>query len=111
MYELSTTQDVPDSFQVATAKDPCNCEENDGLPDSIQMAIAKESANEEDDNSNISDPFKCDIIPDVSSAEDETASMMYLKRNQEPSLRFWEGAAFYKTEMLLNNSCIQAENF
>jgi hypothetical protein len=24
MYELSTTQGVPDSFQIATAKDPCN---------------------------------------------------------------------------------------
>jgi hypothetical protein len=24
MYELSTTQGVPDSFQVITAKDPCN---------------------------------------------------------------------------------------
>jgi hypothetical protein len=46
MHELLTIQGVPDSFQVATAKDPCNYEVNDGVPDSIQVEIAKECSNE-----------------------------------------------------------------
>jgi hypothetical protein len=91
MYELSTTQGVHDSFQVATEKDPCNYEVNDGVPDSIQVAKTKESSNEEVDNSDNINPFKHDIMPGVSSDEDETASMMYLKRNPDPSLRLWGG--------------------
>jgi hypothetical protein len=106
MYELSTTKGVPDSFQFATSKYRCNYEVNDCVPYSIQVANPKESSNKEVDNSNISNPFKCDILPDVTSDEDETASMGYSKRNPYTSLRFWEGVAFYKTEMALNNSCI-----
>jgi hypothetical protein len=79
---------IPLDSRVATAKDPCNYYEvNDGVPNSIQVETAKESSNEEVDKNNNSDPFKCDILPDVSSGEDETASMKYLKRNSDPSLR------------------------
>jgi hypothetical protein len=102
MYELSITQDVHDSFQYTAAKYPCNYEVNDGIPDSIQVATAKDSSNEEIDNSNNSDPFNCDIMPS-SSDEVETASTKYFKRKPDPSLRYWKVVDFYKTERALNN--------
>jgi hypothetical protein len=46
-----------------------------------------------------------------SSDEDESASIKYLKRNPDPSLRSWDGVSFYNTERTLNNACIRAENF
>jgi hypothetical protein len=46
-----------------------------------------------------------------SSDEDESASIKYLKRNPDRSLRSWDGVSFYNTEMTLNNACIRAENF
>jgi hypothetical protein len=48
MYEFSAIQDVPDSFQIATAKDPYNYEVNGGVPDSIQVGTSKECPNEEE---------------------------------------------------------------
>jgi hypothetical protein len=42
---------IPDSFQVATAKDTCKYEVNGGVPDIIHAATARESSNEEVDNS------------------------------------------------------------
>jgi hypothetical protein len=68
------------------------------------------SSNDEVDNSDSSDPFKCYIMPDMSSDDDETASIKYLKRNPDTSLRYWEGVAFYNTERALNHSCIWGEN-
>jgi hypothetical protein len=41
MYELSTINGAPDSFQVATAKDPCKYEVNGGVTDSIHAVTAK----------------------------------------------------------------------
>jgi hypothetical protein len=70
------------------------------------VATAKDSTNEEFDNSDNSN-----IMPDVLSDEGETASMKYLQRKPDPSLRYWEGVAFYKTERALNNSCIRVEIF
>jgi hypothetical protein len=89
MYEFSTTQGVPHSFQVATAKYHCNYEVNDGVPDSIQVATAKDSSNEDVDNSKNSDPFNCNIMPDVSSDEDETASIKY-SPSVELYLKVWD---------------------
>jgi hypothetical protein len=110
-FQFSTTQGAPDSFKVATAKDPNNYEVNDDVvPDTIQLATAKNSSNEDMDKSDNSDTFQCDIMP-YSSGEDESASLKYLKRNPDPSLRYWEGVAFYKTERAFNNSCIRADNF
>jgi hypothetical protein len=103
MYELSTIQVVPDSFQVATAKDPCNYGANGGVPDSsIQVATAKESPNTEGDNSG---PYQCDIMPS-SPNEDETASIVYLKKNPDPSLTYWDGVTFHKSENALNDSLL-----
>jgi hypothetical protein len=65
MYELSTTQGVHDSLQVTTEKYPCNYEINDGATDIIQVATSKDSSSEEVDNIDNSDPFKCDLMPDV----------------------------------------------
>jgi hypothetical protein len=110
-FQVSTTHGVPDSFQVASAKDPSNYEVNyDAVTDSIQLATANNSSNENMDNSDNSNLFQCDIMPS-SSDEGETASIKYLKRNHDPSLRYWEDVAFFKTERALNNSCIQEENF
>jgi hypothetical protein len=75
------------------------------------VATAEDALNEAVKNSDNTDPFNCGIMHDVSSDEDETASIKYLKRNPYPSLRYWEDVAFYKTERALNNSCIRAENF
>jgi hypothetical protein len=66
--------------------------------------------NDETDKSDKSDPFHCDIMPS-SSDEDKSASIKYLKRNPDPSLRSWDGVSFYNTERTLNNVCIRAENF
>jgi hypothetical protein len=44
------------------------------------------------------------------SDEDESASIKYLKKNPDPSLRYWDGVDFYITERALNNARIQAEN-
>jgi hypothetical protein len=52
------------------------------------VATSKVSSNQEVDNI---DQINCDIMLDVSSDEDETASIKYLKRNPDPSLRYWEG--------------------
>jgi hypothetical protein len=70
------------------------------------------SSNSNEDIYNIDniDPFHCDIMPS-SSDEDENVSIKYLKRNHDPSLRYWEGVFFYKTERELNNSCIRADEF
>jgi hypothetical protein len=46
-----------------------------------------------------------------SSEEDELASIKYLKRHPDPSLRSWDGASFYNTERTLNNACIRADNY
>jgi hypothetical protein len=78
MYELSITQGLSESFQVATAKEPINHEVNDSVvPDSIQLTTSKDSSNSSNEdigNSNNSDPFQCDIMPS-SYDEDETASI------------------------------------
>jgi hypothetical protein len=74
------------------------------------VATSKDYSIEDFDNSDNNKPFKCDTMHS-SSDEDETASIQYLKRNLDPSLRYWEGVAFYKTERSLNNACIWAENF
>jgi hypothetical protein len=66
--------------------------------------------NDDTDKSDNSDRFNCDITPS-SSDENESASIKYLKRYPDPSLRSWDGASFYNTERTLNNACIRAENF
>jgi hypothetical protein len=106
-YELSTIHGLPGSFQVATAKDPCNYEVNGVVPDIILVATSNESPNEEVDNN---DPYQCDIMPS-SSDEDETASITYLKKNQDPSLDYWEGVAFHKSYKALSNSLIWADHY
>jgi hypothetical protein len=96
-FQLSTNQGVPDSLQIATVKDPNNYEVNEDIvSDSIQLASGKNSSNEDMEKSYNSDPFHCDIMPS-SSDEDESASIKYLKKNHDPSLRYWDGVAFYKT--------------
>jgi hypothetical protein len=46
-----------------------------------------------------------------SSDEDESASIKYLKKNHDPSLRYWDSVALYKTERELNNACSRADNY
>jgi hypothetical protein len=99
MYHLSITQGVsnshptltnhgvPGSFQFSTAKDPNNSGVVEyGVPDSILLASGMNSTNDETDKSDYSDHFHCDIMSS-SSDEDESASIKYLKRNPDPSLR------------------------
>jgi hypothetical protein len=99
MHQLSITQGVsnrhptltspgvPDSFQLSTAKDPNNYGVvRDGVPVSILLASGMNLPNDDTNKSDNSDPFHCDIIPS-SYHEDESASLKYLKRNPDPSLR------------------------
>jgi hypothetical protein len=46
-----------------------------------------------------------------SSDEDESASIKYLMRHPDPSIRSWDSVSFYNTERTLNNACIGADNF
>jgi hypothetical protein len=108
---ILTTQGLPDSFQLSTAKDPNTYElEEDGVPDIILLASGMNLQNNDTDKSDNSDPFHCDIMPS-SSDEDESASIKYLKKNPGLSLRSWDGVRFYNTERTLNSACIRAENF
>jgi hypothetical protein len=102
---------VPDSFQLSTAKDPNNYGvPKDGVPDSILLASGMNPPNYDTDKSDNSDLFHCDSMPS-SSDEDESASIKYLKRYPDSSLRSWDGVSFYNTKRTLNNACIRAENF
>jgi hypothetical protein len=106
-----TDPGVPDSFKRSTAKDPNNYEVvEDGVSVSILLASGMNSPNDDMDKSDNSDPFHCDIMPS-SSDEDKSASIKYLKRNPDPSIRSWDGVCFYNTERTLNNACIRADNF
>jgi hypothetical protein len=78
MYELSIIQGA-ESFQIATAKDPCNCVENDGVPDSIKVATPKDSSNEEVENSNNSGPIKCDIMPSLYNNKGALFKCVYMQ--------------------------------
>jgi hypothetical protein len=83
------------------------------VPDSIVLASGTNlpnPPNDDTDKSDNSDPFHCDIMPS-SSDKDESASIKYLKRHPDPSLRSWDGVSFYNTERTLNNACIRGENF
>jgi hypothetical protein len=84
MYELSIIQGVPNSFQVATAKYPCNYQVNGSVQVSIQVSTATECPNEElleGASINNSYPYQSNITP--SSYEPEY--MTYLKINPDPS--------------------------
>jgi hypothetical protein len=106
-----TNHGVPDSFQLSTAKEPNHYGvPEDGLPDSYSLVSVMNPPNDDTYKSDNSDPLNCDIMPS-SSDEDESASIKYLKRHTDPSLRSWDGASFYNTERTLNNTCIRAENF
>jgi hypothetical protein len=106
-----TNHGVPDSFQLSTAKDPKHYGlPEDGLPDSYSLVSGMNLPNDDTDRSDNSDRFNCDSMPS-SSYEDESASIKYLKRHLDPSLRSWDGASFYNTERTLNNACIRAENY
>jgi hypothetical protein len=108
---LLTNHGVPDSFQTSTAKDPKHYGlPKDGLSDRYPLVLGMNPSHDDTDISENSDPFNCDILPS-SSDEDESASIKYLKRHPDPSLRSWDGASFYKTEKTLNNACIRAENY
>jgi hypothetical protein len=110
-HPLSTNHGVPYSFQPSTAKDPKHYGlPKDGLSDRYPLVLGMNPSNDDTDISENSDPFNCDILPS-SSDEDESASIKYLKRHPDPSLRSWDGASFYKTEKTLNNACIRAENY
>jgi hypothetical protein len=106
IHPTLTNHGVPDSFRLSTAKDPNNYGvPEDGVPDSILLASGMNPPNDDTDKSDNSDPFHCDIMPS-SSDEDESASIKYLKRNPDPSLRSWDGVSFYNTERTLNNAYI-----
>jgi hypothetical protein len=108
---MSTTHGLPDSFQLSTAKDSNNYEvKEDGVPDSIVLASGMNSPNDDMDKSDNIDPFHCGIMPS-SSDEDESASIKYLKKHPDPSLRSWDRVHFYNSERTLNNACIRTENF
>jgi hypothetical protein len=110
---LTSIQGVPDSFKLSTSKDPNNYGvPEDGVPDSIVLVYGTNLPNlpnDDIDKSDNSDPFHCDSMPS-SSKEGESASIKYLKRHPDPSLRSWDGVSFYNTEWTLNNACIRAEN-
>jgi hypothetical protein len=106
-----TYHGVPDSFQLPTAKDPKHYGVlEDGLPDGYSLVSGMNPPNDDTDKSDYSGHFNCDIMPS-SSDEDESASIKYLKRHPDPSLRSWDGAFFYNTERTLNNACVRADNF
>jgi hypothetical protein len=109
-----TNHGVPDRFELSTAKDPDNYGvPKDGVPDSIILASRTNlpnPLNDDTDKSDNIDPFHCNIIPS-SSDEDGSASIKYLKRHPDPSLRSWDCVSFYNTETTLNIACIMAENF
>jgi hypothetical protein len=110
-HPLLTNHGVPDSFQPSTAKDPKHYGlPKDGLSDRYPLVLGMNPSNDDTDISENSDPFNCYILPS-SSDEDESASIKYLKRHPDPSLRSWDGASFYNTEKTLNNACIRAENY
>jgi hypothetical protein len=69
------------------------------------LASGTNLPNDDTEKSDNSDPFHCDIMPS-SSDEDESASIKYLKRHPDKSLRSWDGVSFYNTERTLNNACI-----
>jgi hypothetical protein len=105
-----TNHGVPYSFQISTAKDPKNYGvPEDGLPDSYSLVSGMNPPNDNTDKSDNSERFNCDIMPS-SSDEDESASIKYLKRHPDPSLRSWDGASFYNTERTINNACIRVGN-
>jgi hypothetical protein len=111
IHPLLTNHGVPDSFQLSTDKDPKHYGlPEDGLPDRYSLVSGMNPSNDDTDISDNSDCFNCDIMP-TSSDEDESASIKYLKRHPDPSLRSWDGASFYNTERTLNNACIRAENY
>jgi hypothetical protein len=56
MYYLSILDGLPNSFQVATTKDPCNYQVNDihgDVPDSIRVTAKDLKNDEAKDTSNI----------------------------------------------------------
>jgi hypothetical protein len=114
IHPTLTNHGVPDSFQLSTAKDPNNYGvPEDGVPDSIVLVSGMNLPNPpnyDTDKSDNSDPFHCNIMPS-SSDEDESASIKYLKRHPDPSLRSWDSVYVYNTERTLNNVCIRYENF
>jgi hypothetical protein len=102
---MLTTQGLPDSFQLSTAKDPNNYGvKKDGVPENILLASGMNSSNDDMDKSENSDPFHCDTMPS-SSDEDELESIKYLKKNTDPLLRSWDSVHFYNTERALDNAC------
>jgi hypothetical protein len=106
-----TSHGVPDSFQPSTAKDPKHYGlPKDGLSDRFPLVLGMNPAHDNTDTSENSDPLNYDILPS-SSDEDASASIKYLKKHPDPSLRSWDGALFYNTEKTLNNACIRAENY
>jgi hypothetical protein len=111
IHPTLTNRGVPDSFQLLTTKDPNNYRLlDDGVPDSLLLASGMNPPNDDTDKSDNSDHFHCEFMP-LSSNEDESASLKYLKRHPDPSFRSWDGASFYNTERTLNNACIRADNF
>jgi hypothetical protein len=106
-----TNHGVPDGFQISTAKDLNNYGvAEDGVLDSTLLASEMNSPNDETDKSENGDHFHCEIMPS-SSDEEESASIKYLKKNPDLSLRSWDGVCFYNTKRKLNKACIRAENF
>jgi hypothetical protein len=111
IHPLLTNHGVRDSFQLSTAKDPKHYGlPEDGLSDRYPLVSGMNPSNDDTDRSENSYPFNCDILPS-SSDEDEPASIKYLKRHPDPSLRSWDVTSFYNTEKTLNNACIRAENY
>jgi hypothetical protein len=97
IHQTLTNHGVIDSFELSTAKDPNNYGvPEDGVPDSIVLASGTNlpnPPNDDTDKSDNSDPFHCDIMRS-SSDNDESASIKYLKRHPDPSLRSWDGVSF-----------------
>jgi hypothetical protein len=90
IHPTLTNHGVPDSFQLSTDKDPNNYGvPEDGVPGSFSFASGINLPNDDTDKSHNSYPFHCDIMPS-SSDEDESASIKYLKRHPDPSLRSWD---------------------
>jgi hypothetical protein len=110
IHPTLTNPGLPDSFQLPTDQDPNNYGvTEDGMPDSFSLASGMNLPNDDTDKSHNSDPLHCYIIPS-SSDEDESASIKYVKRHPDPSLRSWDGVSFYNTESTLNNACIRDDN-
>jgi hypothetical protein len=105
---------LTDHGGLSTVKDPNNYGvPEDGVPDIIVLSSGTNlpnPPNDDTDKSDNSDPFHCDTMPS-SYYEDKSATIKYLKRHPDPSLRSWDGVSFYNTERTLNNACIRADNF